>query len=126
MGFLVVWLLGWTLGGAAALTVFLWMLAGKQILRIDRGVLSVRWDVFGRGYSREYTISSISNLRVGAGGDSSLFNMGRAGDVWGFTGGPLVFDYGAQTIRVAVGLHEAEAKTLLPRIARYLPRASAG
>ena len=126
VGFLAIWLVAWTLGGGAALLFCLWMFAGKQVVRLSQGQLSVRWEIFGLGFGREYSVSDITNLRIAAGGDFNPFSMLRAGDMWGFSGGPLVFDYGAHTIRFGLGLHEAEARILLPRIARLLPRGSAG
>ena len=112
-GFLMFWLVGWTLGGVGALAVFLWMLAGKQIIRLERGLLSVRWEVLGLGFGREYNVSDIANLRIAVGADLNPFSMSRAGDMWGYTGGPLVFDYGAHTIRIGIGENNYFAVTQL-------------
>lgn len=124
--FLIVWLTMWTLGGGAALVTFLWMLGGKQIIRVERNQLSIRWDLFGLGFSREYDAAHIARLRIGEARGFNAFDMARAGDFWGISGGLLVFDYGARTIRFGLGMHEAEASALLPRIVRALPAPHAG
>ncbi len=125
VGFLLVWLAGWTVGGVFTLGFFLWMLAGKQVVRVERGVLSLRWEVLGLGSSREYDVSQVHNLRIGAATGFNPFSMAQAGAMWGVTGGPLGFDYGAQTVRFGLAMHEAEAAIILPRLSRILPRGSA-
>ena len=125
IGFLVFWLAGWTVGGVFALGFFLWMLRGRQIIRVERGLLSLRWDVFGLGYSREYEVSRVANLRIGASSAGNPFGVSRAGAMWVFTCGPMAFDYGAHTIHFGLAMHEAEAATILPRLSRLLPRGSA-
>ncbi len=125
VGFLLFWLAGWTLGGVFTLGFFLWMLSGKQIIRVERGLFSIRWDIFGLGYSREYELSRVVNLRIGAVGGINPFSIAQSGALWGLTGGPLGFDYGAHTIRFGLAMHEAEAATILPRLSRLLPRGGA-
>jgi hypothetical protein len=39
--FSLVWLGAWTVGGAMALTIFAWMLAGREVITVTRDALSV-------------------------------------------------------------------------------------
>jgi hypothetical protein len=121
--FLAVWLTAWTLGGIGAMLTFLWMLCGQQIVRLGHQVLSVRWEILGIGYTREYDARHIQAFRV-LPLPPSIHPFIRAGGMWGWTGGPLSFEYGSRTVRFGLALDEAEAKTLLPRFQEYLPTRS--
>jgi len=111
--FLVAWLVGWTIGGVFAATTLLWSLAGREVIEVQPEVLVHRRAIFGLGWSKVYSVSAIKDLRVAAPGlrlsnlsFSKLFDRTgreqerpRAGDFWGLSGGPIVFDYGARTVR---------------------------
>jgi hypothetical protein len=118
--FMLFWLALWIMGGSVALGAFFWMLAGRQIIRLGHDVLSIRWDVYGFGLTRDYDARAISHLRIGSPPFAPLpFPRGAGALGWG--GGPLAFDYGSRTIRVGLGIDEAEARQLIPRIQRLLP-----
>jgi hypothetical protein len=122
-GFLAFWLLGWTLGGAFCIAAVLWQLAGREILTVNPSWLIHRVEVFGFGLSRTYLASDVKNLR-GTDDAPSLFVNQRA---WfpplvGSGYGPIAFDYGARTIRLAPGLEEAEAKMPVCDLLQRLPR----
>lgn len=105
-GFMAFWLIGWTVGGGLAIYTVLWMIAGREVLRLMGDHLSIRREIFGVGRTREYDLSHVSNLRV-ASADPSPF--------WGprtFPGmhpGIIAFDYGASTVRMGQSIDEAEA-----------------
>ncbi len=121
--FLGFWLLGWTLGGAFCFGTVLWQLAGREVLIASASTLVHRIEVFGIGRSRAYKASDIKNLRAADYSRNPATNQkawyppfGSAGD------GPIAFDYGARTIRVAQALEEAEAKALIGELTERLPR----
>lgn len=62
--FIVVWLCGWTVGGIFAIRTFLWMIAGKEIITISQGVLSVsrKYALFVR--PKSYDLQEAKNFRV--------------------------------------------------------------
>ncbi len=130
--FLVFWVVGWSLGGLFATLSLLWSLFGYEVIEVQPDVLVHRRRIFGVGRSNVYSVSSIKDLRVAPPGPSisglsfsKMFDRQRTqerprvGDFWGFTGGPLVFDYGARTVRCAAGVDEAEAKTIVMQLTRW-------
>lgn len=108
---LFAWLTAWSIGGAWAVVTSLWLLWGRQIVRLTHHALSIRWEVIGVGYTADYETRHISGLRA----------IPASSPIWGWGGGPFVFDYGARTVRFGLSLDEAEAKSLLPQFARVLP-----
>jgi hypothetical protein len=122
--FLIVWVLGWTIGGAMALLGILWQLFGKEILAVEDGTLTHRIDILGFGRSRVYSVNRITQLHTV---DHSP-NMFRSRYAWappllGTDIGPIVFDYGARTIHLAQSLDEAEARMLIAELLKYMPNA---
>src|SRR6266704_2137982 len=120
--FLSAWLVGWYFGETSAL----------RDLSKPAGTPDNAFLIFWVGRSNVYSVSSIKDLRVAPRGPSisglsfsKMFDRQRTqerprvGDFWGFTGGPLVFDYGARTVRCAAGVDEAEAKTIVMQLTRW-------
>ena len=120
--FLMVWLAGWTLGGALALAGVAWQLAGREIISIGSTTLEHRVEAFGMGRTRSYRLSDVKHLRAT---DNALSAFGSQAawlpPITGSGFGPIAFDYGARTIRLAPALEEAEAKLLVNGLASRLP-----
>lgn len=116
MLFMGVWLTFWTLGGGFALLVWLWSLAGREIITIDGEGLTIRRAVFGIGPARRYVAGYVDRLRLA---DES----GASSGPWG---GGLAFDYGGDTIRFGAGLNPGEAREVLARIAARFPALTRG
>ena len=121
--FLAFWLVGWTLGGAFALGTVLWQIAGREVLMASSSTLLHRIEIFGLGWNRMYHASEVKSLRTTDYSPNPFTNqrawfppIGGSGD------GPIAFDYGARTIRVAPALEEAEAKMLVSELASRLPK----
>lgn len=108
---LVVWVIFWTLAGGAALYIWLWMIAGKEIIALQSGVLAVKHSLFGWVRVREYDLRHVSNLRV----DPEPYDSEgpRLSAVYPFRTGPIAFDYQGQTIRFADGVREDEAHEIV-------------
>jgi hypothetical protein len=122
--FLAFWLVGWTLGGAFAISAVLWQLAGREVITVNSVALSHRVEVFGFGRTRTFRASDVKSLRSTEFASNAFTNQ-RA---WfpplaGSGYGPVAFDYGARTIRIAPSLEEAEAKMLVQELSSRLPRA---
>lgn len=107
--FLVFWLTGWTVGGGFAILVWLWTVAGKEVVILRPGELSIRHQLFGIGRSREFDLAHVRNLRVSPARSSQQAASMR---YWGFPG-TLAFDYGSRTFRFAGAVDEAEAAQIV-------------
>ncbi len=121
--FLAFWLVGWTLGGAFCIFTVLWQLAGREVLTVTPSELTHRLEVFGLGWTRAYRRSEVKNLRATEYSHNPFTNqrawfppLGGSGD------GPIAFDYGARTIRLAPALEESEAKMLVRELGTQFPR----
>ncbi len=113
--FLIAWFTMWTIGGLFAIAILLWSLFGLEKVAVAGSSITIRREVLGLGFTREYDLSHATNLRVAA--DS--FNMfdPRAGlRFWGIGGGLIAFDYGSSTVRFASGVDEAEASRIVARV----------
>jgi hypothetical protein len=119
-GFLTFWLVGWTVGGFAAGTAWLWNIAGVERARFRSDGVSVRREVLGIGFTREYDASHIRNLRV-SGAPAAIDDWRSRLHATGLLGGAIAFDYGSSTVRFAMGLDEAEASQIVSQIrSRFL------
>jgi len=98
-----VWLVGWTVAGFACAFFFLRSLFGSDILLVRGSELSLNSRIFGVGFTRVYSITSVHNLRFTPG-----MTSGRSR-----TDSSIAFDYGAKTVRFARGIEEAEANALI-------------
>lgn len=115
--FLAAWLAMWTLGGAFAIFIVLWMFAGRQRVVLRPDALVVRYGIAGLSRSWEYAIGNVTNLRVAPETMSPWIGSARSpATFWGFGGGPIAFDYGARTVRLGAGLDEAEAQELVQQM----------
>jgi hypothetical protein len=117
-GFILFWLVAWTVGGFFALRTFLWNLKGKEIINVGQGRLSIDKKGALLFKSKTYDLNEVKNIRVqednfGYGG---LFS-GRRNDLGVFnSGGTIRFDYGLQTVKFAAGLDEAEGKFIIQKL----------
>ncbi|HLO94823.1 MAG TPA: hypothetical protein VK195_10935 [Burkholderiaceae bacterium] len=123
--FLALWLAGWTAGGLGAVGTLVWQFAGRELLTVNAMSLVHRVEMLGLGVTRVYAAASIKALRAAPDGGGSLARQQACmPPFFGPARGALAFDYGSRTIRLAVGLDEAEAKALVPPLAALLPAAA--
>ncbi len=109
--FLLVWLVGWTAGGLVFGSVFLMMLAGREIVTIGDGIVRRRVEVFGVGLSWRYPLEQVSNWRP-TGGDDGVKSF-------------ITFDYdgpkGSKGIRFGTGLTEPRAEEISTEVWSRFP-----
>lgn len=55
--FLIGWLGAWTVGGCFFISMWLWSIAGHEIISLTPTSLAIRRDILGFGRSREYMTS---------------------------------------------------------------------
>jgi hypothetical protein len=122
--FLALWLTGWTLGGIFALGTILWQVAGRELITVSSSFLVHRVEALGFGRTRIYSAENIKALRATDYASGGFQNQqGMFPPFFGPGIGPVAFDYGAKTIRLAPGIDEAEAKVLVRELARGMPSA---
>ena len=122
VGFLALWLTGWTLGGIAVICTILWQLAGRELVTVSSSFLIHRVEALGLGRTRIYAAEKIKAFRATDFASGGLQNQqGMIPPFFGPGIGPVAFDYGAKTIRLAPSMDEAEAKVLVRELARGLP-----
>lgn len=109
----------WTLSGVLCLYIWLWMIAGKETISLQSGILTIKLTLFGWSRVREYELQHISNLRV----DPEPYDSEgpRLAAVYPFVTGPIAFEYGAKTVRFADGVGEAEALELVATLTAPTP-----
>ncbi|HEV2701944.1 MAG TPA: hypothetical protein VGV09_09965 [Steroidobacteraceae bacterium] len=123
VAFLTFWLLGWTIGGLVVVTTLLWQLFGVESVEVGPMALSYRAEVFGIGRTREFRVADIRRLRAVDFAQGLFMNRRLpVPPLFGRGYGPLAFDYGARTYRIAPSLDEAEARLLVNEIAPRLPK----
>ncbi|HEY0232097.1 MAG TPA: hypothetical protein VGC55_12665 [Dokdonella sp.] len=119
-GFLVVWLIGWTLGGLFVLLTILWNLFGVERFRVARDEVNLRREILGLGYTRGFDPRSVRGLRAVELPDR-MFGFLAAGVPRQRSAGPLAFDYGAKTVRFGSGVDYAEASHWAGKIRSAVP-----
>jgi hypothetical protein len=117
--FTLVWLAMWTMGGCLTILVWLWNVAGREIVSLTPASLAIRRDILGFGSSKEYDLPSVRNLRIELTPEKPENRI----SVWGapMFGGAIAFDYGAKTFRFGAGVDEAEASHLIELLKSRYP-----
>ena len=100
------------------LYVVLWSLFGREIIRVDADTLGIQRRLFWDSQPKDYEISSIRALRVTV-VPYEPFHFLRS---FGLAGGPIAFDYGAETVRFGAGIQEAEAEHVLDLLSKKAPQ----
>jgi hypothetical protein len=113
--FVLAWLGVWSAGGAFVIYLWLWNLMGRQIITMHGDTLTTRRDIGGYGFSKEYDLTHVRDLRVSARG-SNAWDYSASLEFLGLGGGLVAFDYDAKTYRLGAGLDDAEAKLVVQKI----------
>ena len=119
--FLCFWLCGWAVGWVFVTVTLCWMIFGSETLRIvDRDLeLGLRIGPWTR--RKVYQGSRITGLRASAQNDPFAAFRLSGPFMRNAQGGAVQFNYGARTIRAAVGLDEAEGELIVERLRARLP-----
>ena len=117
--FVLVCLAGWTLGGLYALSIFLWNVAGKEIIELTSTSLKRRKQIPIFSRSKEYAVACITGLRTAPQAQLSWplsLNMNMI--PLGFRDGTIAFDYGRDTHHLGSGLDEADARYVIAEMCK--------
>ena len=117
--FISLWLVGWALGEAFAAYQWAWTALGKEIVKIDQGMLTIRRDVLGYGRTRSFPVGSVAKLRA-----SGIF---PANSYWEnylttmkLAGGTIGFESLGKTHRFGIQLTEPEAEHVVTELRPFL------
>lgn len=110
-GFMIFWLIGWTAGGLAIITLLLWGYFGQEKFITDRNEILFEKSVFGIGKKNRLEISAIKNFRTEIGNDNWF--GGNRWAFWGLGPGKIKFDYGLKTYSFGLGVDDAEANYIV-------------
>lgn len=115
----LVFFIPWTLGGVLGLYIQLWMVAGREIITLKSGVLTIKYALLGWVRVREYDFQHVSNLGV----DPEPYDSEgpRLAALYAFRTGPIAFEYGGKTVRFADGVSEAEAHEIVSELESVAP-----
>lgn len=114
--FMVAWFGVWTVGGVVAIYAWLWQLIGKETLTARGQIFTIRRDIGGVGFNKEYNLIHMRDLRIASVGSSPL-EFSSSFQLWGVGGGVIAFDHdGGRTVRFGAGLDESEAKQVVKAI----------
>lgn len=108
--FLGFWLCGWLLGELFAAGTLLWLIFGKETVKVSLVSLTHTYRVLLWSRSRSYLPASIKNLRWQPGS-----GYGRYG-----TQSCVSFEYGAKTVSMARGCDAGEGNAIVGAIAKRI------
>ncbi len=114
--FILFWLIGWTIGGVFALLIILWQLIGKEIVRIEEGILTVERSIMGIGRKKKYKIEFIKNMDIVPMSGFRIEEENNRRNILGAQRGQIKFDYGMKTVKFASNIEEAEAKMIIEKL----------
>lgn len=117
--FLLVWLVFWFFAGALCAYVWVWHAFGKEIVKTEGELLTIKYDIFGWGLTRSFQINGISNLRA-IGFFGNMFSWSYSNAMWGISGGTVAFDYRGKTHRFGIWLEEKESSEIVERLKPHL------
>jgi len=116
--FVIAWFVGWTTAGAFGTYSWLWMVRGREIVRVTRDLLGIRRSVWSRGVERQFLVAHISDLRLAMDPSHPFGEDDPPRYSW--RQGPIAFEYHDRTVRFGQGLRKAEARERVDEISRYL------
>lgn len=117
--FIAFWLIAWTAGGFMAFRFFLWNLAGKEIITIGQGIMTIEKKGALLVKPKTYDLNEVKNIRAQEDSSNVIGPFGgyrRNGFIKVGDGGTIRFDYGLQTVKFANGIDEAEARFILEKM----------
>lgn len=117
--FLFIWLGGWTVGGFFAIRTFLWTVAGREIIEVGMGQLTISRKGVPFAKSKVYNLNESKKFRVqdDNNGFQSMWGNSKRSNFFNIAdSGTIRFDYGMQTVKFGNGLDEAEADFVLKKL----------
>lgn len=113
--FLLVWLSFWTYGGAASIGKLLEMVAGGEVIEVNRSEIALQRKILGIGRVKRYPAGEIYEVRPAT--KEGQQSMGKRGAKY-----QLEFDYGFETVGFGPGLNPEESQEILQLIYQKYPQ----
>lgn len=101
--FLLLWLIGWTYGGFRIIRYILWKLYGKEVIRLDKGILEIKKTILWYNKTSFYDVIEITDIYL-----TPKETKNKQG-LLTYKGGAIEFKYNNKTIQFAkeADLHAA-------------------
>lgn len=114
-GFMLFWLIGWTIGGIFVIGMLLWGYFGKETLKITANQVVLKKTVFGIGINKGFKKSAVKDIRFNK-IEGASFSEKHKWAIWGVGEGKIKFDYGMQTYSFGLAVADAEANYLIAQL----------
>ncbi|KXX70885.1 hypothetical protein [Flammeovirga sp. SJP92] len=108
--FLMLWLIGWTIGGGIVVLLLLWGCFGEEKLEFDQQEVTFGKTIFGIGLKKKLIRKEVTNFRFEK-IDKGMFNSNQW-TFWGLGPGKIKFDHGLKTYSFGIAVDDAEANYL--------------
>ncbi len=115
--FVVFWLIAWTVAGFFVLKYILWMICGREIIKVSTKSIILSKKTLCFKSEKEYAVSNVKNFRI------VPRIEGYTGRRYGGSADMLekiCFDYGMKTVKFGLGLDEAEANYIIEKISQKI------
>jgi hypothetical protein len=115
--FMIIWTCAWTIGGIFVISTLWWNFAGKEIITLSAGVLTIA-KKGAIAKTKSYDLNQATNFRaVQDYIETSPFGRRRSGPSWIVANqGTIKFDYGMETVKFGDQLYQAEGDYILQRL----------
>jgi hypothetical protein len=111
--FLILWLCGWSFGVFYALTILTWLLFGKEVISIDKGLLTIQKKGYVFAKTKLYNVADISALGL-VENKTTLISVKRKNNPLPIRqNGKIHFSYGAISVRFGFGITKPEAEHIV-------------
>jgi len=116
------WIIMFVVFDILSIYQLLWQILGKEVIEITPDSIAIRHAILGIGRSSVYASKNVSNMRVDRAGKVDPYPVNSGGMLLTKGTGMIAFDYQRQTIRMGIGLVEAEAERLVGEIQWQYPQ----
>lgn len=108
--FLLKWLAFWLVGLVVFGNLFIWQLAGKEVITLTGNALQIKQKAGLLGGTETYDLEQLRHLRAQPDKWPASLTKSQRSD---WADGSVLFDYGAETIRFGKLLSEVEAQRIV-------------
>lgn len=116
---LIVFMVFWTYYLIRVGRSYAWIMAGKEMLKIDKISFTIKNSIKGYGKAQEYYLENISKVRVSTPKPNS-FQSAWENSPWIRGGERLEFEYRGKTVRFGRKLSEQDSKLLFQVLTKRL------
>ena len=123
--FFAVWLFGWIAGEILVIYILLWGLLGREIITVSQGVMKIRNDIAGLGWTRVFNVNLIEDMRVNVVVGKKPFDVKadfRSGKKKFGGIGLINFSYEGRTNRFCLSADNKDGEKVLEELKKALPK----